>query len=204
MRASVFALAMILAACPAPRAPVDITVARSASVQLVDVVNGTLVRRCGGVWIAEDRFVTAAHCLPSPVPGATYSYALRGEDTTRGARFLAATRDDVAVLQVSMPAPGHAYVSVVDAQPGEPAYVESHVYGIVRGTLHDFDTIAATLAKGDSGSGVFVGDGVAGIVSRRDEFGVEFAHAAEIRAASKAADAVKLPTITPPVWEAEE
>lgn len=192
------------AACPGPRSPVDIGVARDSSVHLVGVVNGRNIQRCGGVWVTEDRFVTAAHCVAGATPGSTFAYARRGESDTHGARFLVATKSDVAVLQVSMPSPSHSFVGIVEAPEGAEAFVESHAYGYVRGTLHDFDTIVATLARGDSGSGVFVADGLVGIVSRRDEFGTEFVHAAEILEALRLADGVVLPTITPPVWEAEE
>ena len=54
-------LSMFAIACTGARSPVALEDARDASVALVSDVNGELRVTCGGVWVDETRFVTAAH-----------------------------------------------------------------------------------------------------------------------------------------------
>jgi hypothetical protein len=147
---------------------------------------------CRAAWVGFDRLVTAAHCLPDAQPGEVVS--LSGF----GARVLYAdTGADVLVLRTSIPPVPHGALEVVDGEIGEPVSVAGRHAHLIAVDLVDVD-----VRRGESGTPAVGARGLVGIVVRRAEGGTRIAPSAAIRAALAAADAVRLPIVTPSLsWE---
>ncbi len=198
----VFLLSMISIACTGARSPVAVEDARDASVALVSDVNGELRVTCGGVWVDETRFVTAAHCVRNGSIGSVYSFSTFAdlEDDRfvemHGARLVHVdTGEDVAVLSTSWPPPhAHAWVPVADGQASSSVMLVSHAigspFGVVPAGIRKDHTIDFALDRGGSGSGVFDRAGLVGICIRRSTHGTKLAPSSVLRRALAAAPAI--------------
>jgi S1-C subfamily serine protease len=111
-------LAMIMAACcsthppPAPKAPAaDIVVhTRSRSVALFNPKKPQKPY-CAAVWVAEDKILTAAHCVDDEGP--EIHYATKRDDIDRIAGVIRADEyHDLALLWTPQAPPGHAIARV--------------------------------------------------------------------------------------------
>jgi len=143
---------------------------------------------CGGVWVSQTDFVTAAHCPDAEEYIAVQTLpdmASRPEGWRAGTILSVDEKDDLALIRVSGWAPTHPVLHFPSAPawPGEPLHVVGHVVGsrwsyrraevsALRpdemnpgGNLVDSIQISGWVWKGDSGGGAFDDDGaLVGIV----------------------------------------
>jgi len=158
------------------------------TVALVTASNGIAKAYCSGVWVADDAFLTANHCLSDTVLGEPVAYVTRGDISAADADELAVLRigklvaldadHDLALVKVKFaPSHGTATLAPDDPETGQPVQTMGHPLGLwysysqgnvaaVRamdlddtGTAIWFVQSTAPISPGNSGGGLFDTDG---------------------------------------------
>lgn len=140
---------------------------------------------CSGVWVGEDIFVTADHCVADAVVGDPLAYVTREDVSVKDADAVAAIRigtlevrdpgHDLALVRVKLP-PWHGTAAVSAPIVGEVSQTMGHPKGlwwsysagnVASVRVRDFDEYplmwwvqsTAPISPGNSGGGLFNNDG---------------------------------------------
>ena len=182
MRHALAALVLALAACAPTHSQVPHTnrvetLERETIALVHETEAGEIRAHCSGVWVAEDAFLTAGHCVTH---GDKVQYVVRGdllqraEDEVEGVHFgLVVARDeehDLALVRARL-APAHLYANVATPTVGQNAYSMGHPLGLwwsfsagQVSALRMQDGVwyvqsTAPISPGNSGGGLFDDDG---------------------------------------------
>ena len=153
------------------------------TVALVRATDEGVSAYCSGVWVADDAFVTANHCVEESTLGDDVLFATRDDVSALEGDKAAAVRfgkleaidagHDIALVRVTL-APAHPVAHVASRQPyvGEDVQTMGHPYGLwwsySRGTVAALRVMApfdddsfwyvqstAAASPGNSGGGLF-------------------------------------------------
>lgn len=214
------ALALAVFACtkPAAQTPHTSSSARleSETVALVQATEDGVRAYCSGVWVAQDKFLTANHCVDDVEDGGKIIYSVRGEvlareaDEVEGIHFASiVSRDedhDLALARARL-APEHVSAGVRLPVVGEAVETMGHPLGLLWSYSSGQVTAVrimdqgdgpiwyvqsdAPISPGNSGGGLFDGDGnVVGLchsTAKRGELLNFYIHAQYIQAFLKGA-----------------
>lgn len=187
----VFALALLVGTCaacgtaPPPKAQAP---APSPSQRVIELEQRTValtkvdedepdappVAFCSGVWVANDAFLTAGHCVRGKAIGDTVQYATRAAEGV-GALLARDEAHDLALVR-DRTAPAHASAKISTATVGQNVHTMGHPLGMrwsySRGEVSALRNVSfsegevmwyvqstAPISPGNSGGGLFDDDG---------------------------------------------